>query len=76
MLYTHQAHYEPRHTAHEQLGPVQVRINLSNSLKLDTFLRLFGRPFHTLAASNLKDFWPYVVVLTEGTCRVFSYLRE
>ena len=42
MLYTHQAHYEPRHTAHEQLGPVQVRINLSNSLKLDTFLRFSG----------------------------------
>ena len=54
MVYTHQVHYEPRHTAHEQLGPVQI--NLSNSLKLDTFLRLFGRPFHTLAASNLKDF--------------------
>ena len=51
-----QAHHEQRHTAPEQLGPVQVRISLSNSLKLDTFLRLLGRPFHTLAASNRKDF--------------------
>ena len=76
MLYTHQANHEPRHTAQEQLGPVQVRINLSNSLKLDTFLRLFGRPFHTLAASNLKDFLPYVVVLTEGTRRVFSVTQR
>ena len=56
MSETRQAHHDPRHTVQEQLGPVQVRISLSNSLKLDTFLRLFGRPFHTLAASNRKDF--------------------
>ena len=28
----------------------------ADQLKLDTFLRLFGRPFHTLAASSRKDY--------------------
>ena len=57
------------------LGPVQVRTSLLKSENLFAVLISFGRLFHTRAASNRNDLFPYAVVLTVGTLAVFSYLK-
>ena len=59
-------HAEQRHTE-----PFQDWIKLKKWLKLFSVLKWFGRSFHRVAAANMNDFLPYLVVLTN----MFEYLK-
>ena len=68
MSTTRQAHHEPRHTAQEQLGPVQVWLSrLPEARYLSQIVReAIPHP----SSFKSEGFLTYVVVLTEGTCSV------
>jgi hypothetical protein len=46
------------------LETYKIVIKLLKWLKLFSVLKWFGRSFHRVAAANMNDFLPYLVVLT------------